>query len=461
MIVVNNTKELEQKYNLYAIPDDEMVMVLGGLANKEKYNREIYQRRITYTGRQIKQIIEQMQEIESAMPDSWNDWQKAKYIYETLGNKIEYNRNKEEYKTQQPSNLTVILSRKAICAGYSLLYKEMMDRQGISCDYIRGRATNRAGKTDKHAWNVLQVDGQTFPVDLTWDSGYMQTGEKELNYFGCDTEFLQSHVPDNDEINYQYYCYKKESINSINTQDIKKKEISEEQKIGIINLAIEQNYEKFKSQYGEEQAKKFVKQAIKTYITQGKANVFTRQGMAREQIKEHISQNDMMELLIKVYVQQNETGPNQGRNVLNEAVQENLKKYNRLQVEQALRRYIFEMNSKGFTRENNARKNIEEYMTQDIAIDTIIENIVERELELSEKTIILEEQNLNEINRLYFDGDEFAQVKLSEEKSQKIIPKAMQWIKERTKTRNNEKNSLKENNYKENFDINIKEDNQK
>lgn len=81
MIVVNNTKELEQKYNLYAIPDDEMVMVLGGLANKEKYNKEIYQRRITYTGRQIKQIIEQMQEIESAMPDSWNDWQKAKYIY--------------------------------------------------------------------------------------------------------------------------------------------------------------------------------------------------------------------------------------------------------------------------------------------------------------------------------------------------------------------------------------------
>ena len=317
MIVVNNTKELEQKYNLYAIPDDEMVMVLGGLANKEKYNKEIYQRRITYTGRQIKQIIEQMQEIESAIPDYWNDWQKAKYIYETLGNNIEYNRNREEYKTQQPSNLTVILSRKAICAGYSLLYKEMMDRQGIPCDYIRGRATNRAGKTDKHAWNVLQIDGQTFPIDLTWDSGYMQTGEKELNYFGCDTEFLQSHVPDNDEINYQYYCYKKESINSINTQDIKKKEISEEQKIVIINLAIEQNYEKFKSQYGEEQAKKLVKQAIKTYITQGKANVFTRQGMAREQIKEHISQNDMMELLIKVYVQQNETGPNQGRNVLN------------------------------------------------------------------------------------------------------------------------------------------------
>ncbi len=459
MIVVNNTKELEQRYNLYNIPDEENVMVLGGLVNKQKYNREIYMRRITYTGRQIKQIIKQMQEIESAIPDSWNNWQKAKYIYEILGNNIEYNRNEEDYKTQQPSNLTVILSRKAICAGYSLLYKEMMDRQGIPCDYIRGIATNRAGKTARHAWNVLQIDGQAFPIDLTWDSGYMQTGETELNYFGCDLEFLQNHIPDNDERAYQYYCYTKETINSIDTKNTKKKEISEEQKNGIINLAIEQNYEKFKATYGEEQAKQLVKQAIKTYITQGKANVFTRQGMAREQIKEHISPNDMLELLIKSYVKQSEMGINQVENVLSEAVQENLKKYNGSQVEQALSRYIFEMNTKVFTRENGARKKIEEYMTQDLAIDTIIEDIVERELELREKTVILEKENINKINKLYFNGDEFANVQLSEEKSQKIIPKAMQWIKEKVKTRKTEEKNFGTNSHIRN--IEMSEDNQK
>ena len=102
----------------------------------------MYKQRVTYSAREIKQIIEQMKEIENSIPDEWGEPQRAKYIYEVLGKNINYNYNREEYKTQKSSNLSILLSRKGICAGYALLFKEMMDRQNIRCDYIRGNATN-------------------------------------------------------------------------------------------------------------------------------------------------------------------------------------------------------------------------------------------------------------------------------------------------------------------------------
>lgn len=169
MIIVKNTKELQEKYELNNIPDDQQIMVLGGLAGKDKYNAEKYKQRVTYKASDIKLIINEMEEIEKNIPKKWNEWQRAKYIYERLGERISYNFNSNEYGNQQSSNLTILLSRKGICAGYSLLYKEMMDRQGISCDYIRGQVPAVVGN-DRHAWNVLQINGYNIPVDLIWDS---------------------------------------------------------------------------------------------------------------------------------------------------------------------------------------------------------------------------------------------------------------------------------------------------
>jgi len=136
------------------------------MAGKQKYNQERYQQRRTYSGRELKQIIGQMKVIEGNIPKEWNQMQKAKYIYEVLGKNIEYS-----LSAQRPSSLSVILDIKGVCAGYALLYKEMMDRQGIQCDYIRGIgfSPNRT-QSEKHAWNVLTIDGTSFPVDLTWDS---------------------------------------------------------------------------------------------------------------------------------------------------------------------------------------------------------------------------------------------------------------------------------------------------
>ena len=81
MIVVANTKELEEKFDLSKIRDDELIRVEGGLKGKSKYNANQYVSRTTYTAKTLKQIIQQMKKIESRINPKWDDIQKAKYIF--------------------------------------------------------------------------------------------------------------------------------------------------------------------------------------------------------------------------------------------------------------------------------------------------------------------------------------------------------------------------------------------
>lgn len=430
MITVRNTKELEQKYDLSRIPDEEMITVLGGLEGKAKYNKEKYQRRITYPARQLKQIIFEMKEIERTIPADWNEWQKAKYIHETLANNIDYNYNKEDYSAQQSSNLSVLLSKKGICAGYSLLYKEMMDRQGIECEYVRGKAITNSGKTGTHAWNILTINGQSFGVDLTWDSAAKHRGEQGLRYFGDDTTFLQTHIADADEKKLNLTNYTKESIDAISTDDRKiRKEYTPEEKIDMINFAISETYQKFMGMYNEEEVKRRVSKSVKDYIKDGRVTGFTRNNNAREQLTESITREEMIGLLARDYVMQN---ANEQINIspLKMAITSNIGKYGHEQAILALEKYINSGNAMSFTRQNNAR-GIMQSLSQEQAMDFMIQDIIDREIAKEDRTEIIKNENIQEMKKQYFSGDEFARVNLPKQKG--LISKAMAWIKNRTK----------------------------
>lgn len=368
MIIVKNTKELEEKYDLNLIPDDEQIRVIGGMEGKPKYNSEIYQRRTTYSARQLKQIIQQMKYIEDRIPENWNQWQRAKYIYELLASNIEYNYDIESYSNEQSSNLTILMSRKGICAGYSLTFKEMMDRQGIECDYIRGRVDENGELKERHAWNVLSIDGRQIPVDLTWDSERIRSGQG-LGYFGNDKYFLQEHKKDMDEKDVHYYVLSNKFVDLINTDEIKiKEELKGDEKLNALNFAIEQTYKKLTNEYGEHSARIQVIEAIKKYIKEGEIKCFTRQGGARDSIEKYFEKEDMIDLLVKQYAGRCAMEQDKEHDILGNSLRQNMVTYDDYQAEVALKEYILSGNTKYFTRENNARQNIEQYITRKFSI---------------------------------------------------------------------------------------------
>lgn len=66
------------------------------------------------------------------------------------------------------------------------MFKELMDRLGIPCEYIIGKARNGA-----HAWNSLTLDNKKYYLDLTWDSQNYKTDtyNEGLLYF-LDKKFV-------------------------------------------------------------------------------------------------------------------------------------------------------------------------------------------------------------------------------------------------------------------------------
>lgn len=55
----------------------------------------------------------------------------------------------------------------AVCEGYACAAKLMLNELGIPCDIQVGTCTDGGG----HAWNLVQLDGQWYQMDVTWNDG--------------------------------------------------------------------------------------------------------------------------------------------------------------------------------------------------------------------------------------------------------------------------------------------------
>ena len=443
MIIVSNTKELEEKYNLDQIKDDEPVKVMGGMNGKPKYNKEHYNRRVTYTGRQIKQIVSLMKMIEKQVPSHLSEIQRAKKIYDILANHVEYDFNEENYKGQQDSNLTILLSRKAICAGYSLLFKEMMDRQGIECEYVRGYGKSPFRKPEKHAWNVLHIGGKAYPVDLTWDSIGMHNG-RECAYFGLDKKFEKSHIPDHDEKTNNYSFFTKEELKNIENAKVSPKAITNKQMQETLSIGIDETYAKALKHYNgdEKLAKDQVKKAIVRYISKGELQSFTRDGNARYIIRDNITPSQMLDCVIERYIKSfNEDGRNIEKSTLESKIitscmKNTIEKYSENQAIKGLRAYITQDNLQYFTNEGSYRAYMRNYTNQSNVLGFMIDNIIEKELRLIKKSEKVKEANVQRLRSTYIKGDEFASIQVPEKS---LFQKVASWFKEKFSERQNQK----------------------
>lgn len=431
MIVVSNTKELEEKFDLNNIRDDEIIRVVGGLEGKNKYMCEPYISRTTYTAKTLKLIISQMKIIESRIPNEWNEVQKAKYIYLTLGKNISYEYDKEKRINGRCSNLTGLVTGKAICAGYSLIFKEMMDRQGIQCDYIRGISKSEHS-SEKHAWNVLTIGGVSFPIDLTWDSCRLNKGVNELNYFGTDQDFSKRHHPDNDEIKYNYQTLNKKYVDSVSFFSPKqeKTKVEEWQKKNAIDFAIKKTYEKLANQYGGKIAEDEIKTRVVKYVNQNNINFFTRDDNAREQMAKIVTVSDAIRIMSQSYVRKTANQPS--NDILSYAINVTTEKYGEKCASEAIEKYIKTGTTLGFTRENGARTNIQISVDRENALKSVISEYVQEQL----RQIAKENQQVTSIEnnvKKYYKANDFCAVSLPEKQKGIIIRRALRWIQEKTK----------------------------
>ena len=99
----------------------------------------------------------------AALLDS--DIDKIKYVHDYLCQSIEYDydaKNSGIYNGKLQTAYSAIVEYKTVCAGYSRAFAYYMQQLGIPCVVIYGSG---------HAWNLLEIEGSFYQMDVTWNDG--------------------------------------------------------------------------------------------------------------------------------------------------------------------------------------------------------------------------------------------------------------------------------------------------
>ncbi|MDE7185143.1 MAG: InlB B-repeat-containing protein, partial [Lachnospiraceae bacterium] len=82
----------------------------------------------------------------------------------------------------------VLANQIAVCQGYALAYKYLLNEFGINSYIVTSDKMN-------HAWNIVEIDGALYQVDATWDDPtWDKPGQVRHSYmFQSDEEFQKSY----------------------------------------------------------------------------------------------------------------------------------------------------------------------------------------------------------------------------------------------------------------------------
>lgn len=130
-----------------------------------------------------------------------NDFEKVRSFYTWLANKIDYDNAavKPGAKRINHSNQDVLNRKKAVCQGYSNLFKEMCRLSKIPCEVVPGYPKtpldtppdlNKAN----HTWNVVLLEEKWYLLDVTWGAGNDNNFLEEY-FLTTPKTFVLDHLP--------------------------------------------------------------------------------------------------------------------------------------------------------------------------------------------------------------------------------------------------------------------------
>ena len=142
----------------------------GGQLDPLRYDRDLYEQK----------LAELM--AESCLA-GMTDWQKALSVHEYIALHTAYDDRYQNFEGYDS-----LVHGSAVCSGYSLLYMDVLNRLGIPCQMI---AVPDTGDGEGHGWNLVQLDGQWYHVDVTWDdpSSDIYGRVSHVNFLKTDEEF--------------------------------------------------------------------------------------------------------------------------------------------------------------------------------------------------------------------------------------------------------------------------------
>ncbi len=125
-------------------------------------------------------------DITDDIDDSFTEAEKVLYVRERLGADIVYHQSSDAESGRNVYD--AFIKNRSICVGYALGFQYLMDMLDIPCVNVY---------SDEHIWNMVEIDGEWYHSDLTWDdSAELTAGFLSHNsVLESDTSILNSVPP--------------------------------------------------------------------------------------------------------------------------------------------------------------------------------------------------------------------------------------------------------------------------
>lgn len=135
-----------------------------------------------FTGEELKKAKEDVEAVVlnllSGITSSMSEYEREKLIHDRICNYVSY-----DLEASNIHNIYgALVSKKAVCDGYSKAFQYLLYRAGIQSHIVSGTAAGGG-----HAWNLVRIDGKYYYTDITWDD----QGESIYNaYLNITTSML-------------------------------------------------------------------------------------------------------------------------------------------------------------------------------------------------------------------------------------------------------------------------------
>lgn len=213
-----------------------------------------------------------------------SEYRREMIIHDRIARNVTYGEQEDAvYKAHTMEG--VFLDRLSVCEGISMAFKYLCGKVGIPCTVIVGDlligARYQQKKYNGHAWNLAEIEGHTYYLDVTND--HYRYGYLSHTYFNLSEQLISTthRLPTNIRLPRCDYVYTPcplinnwEDLVKAMKNGYEKKQAAVEMRISRRFLQVHEVQEQLNQHLADASLVKLLK-CIKSYISEEKAHVFT------------------------------------------------------------------------------------------------------------------------------------------------------------------------------------------
>ncbi len=111
----------------------------------------------SYSDADVAAFNQKVDQIIAGVDSSWPTIEKILYLHDYMATHIEYDLTYSKYNAYN-----ALMEGSCVCQGYSLAYLCLLNEIDVNVELVTSTALN-------HAWNLIELDGEYFYTDVTWD----------------------------------------------------------------------------------------------------------------------------------------------------------------------------------------------------------------------------------------------------------------------------------------------------